>query len=76
MSANELTCLAEEVGILADKAGSKIGVVCLKVRRGRGQPSEPLVVMTFNQFKKLRDRVEILNDVRRRVQGETPAVCK
>ena len=46
LSLSALTYLAEEVDI-----------VCVKVRRGSGQPSEPLVVMTFAKFEKYRERM-------------------
>ncbi len=41
LSLESLTCLAEEKGV---------DVVCVKRRRGRGRPSQPLVVMTFQKF--------------------------
>lgn len=54
LSLNALTKLAEEMHERC-AAPNKIGVVCVKVRRGKGVKSEPLVVMTFAQFQKLRD---------------------
>jgi len=42
MSLEAMTSLAEEQGV---------DVLCLKVRRGRGRPSQPLVVMTFEKFQ-------------------------
>jgi hypothetical protein len=48
LSLEELTKLAEEG---ANHDG--LWVVCTKVRRGQGSPSSPLVVMTFNMFKRL-----------------------
>lgn len=44
MSLNALTKLAEEPGV---------DVVCVKVRRGAGKPSPALVVMTFENYKRL-----------------------
>ena len=41
LSLESLTCLAEEKGV---------DLVCVKVRRGKGKPSQPLVVMTFQKF--------------------------
>lgn len=72
LSINELTHLAEEVADFADVNGpkSKLGVVCVKIRRGRGQPSKPLVVMTFDQFEKFRDNSEIMEAIRKRKKGE------
>lgn len=74
LSLNELTNLAEEVETEAIKhqingGGSlpTIGVVCVKVRRGRGQPSQALVVMTFKVFEKLRDTFSIMDRIRERV---------
>ena len=42
LSLESLTQLAEEPGI---------EVVCVKRRRGKGKPSQPLVVMTFEKFR-------------------------
>ena len=50
MSLNALTKLAEEM-----TGQAKIGIVCVKVRRGCGQASAPLVVMTFDEFKRLQE---------------------
>jgi hypothetical protein len=50
LSLEELTALAE----VADQQGverSKVGLVAVKVRRGKGLPSPGLVVMTFEQFR-------------------------
>lgn len=47
LSLNALTKLAEEMTGLA-----KIGAVFVKVRRGCGQESAPLVVMTFEEFRR------------------------
>lgn len=61
LSLSALTDLAEHVGQRASEwdelpfTQDKIGVVCVKVRRGRGRPSQPLVVMTFEQFERLID---------------------
>lgn len=44
LSLEALTKLAEEPGV---------DVVCVKVRRGAGNPSPALVVMTFENFKRL-----------------------
>ncbi len=54
LSLNALTALAEEEAATADGEKHTIGVVCVKVRRGSGQPSAPLVVMAFSQFEKLK----------------------
>jgi hypothetical protein len=48
MSLNALTKLAEEM-----TGQNKIGAVFVKVRRGCGQVSAPLVVMTFSEFRRL-----------------------
>ena len=50
LSLNALTDLAEEMEAAGQRKG-KLGVVCVKVRRGMGYPSAPLVVMTFRQFE-------------------------
>jgi hypothetical protein len=50
LSLNALTKLAEEM-----TGQEKIGIVCVKVRRGCGQESAPLVVMTFDEFKRLQE---------------------
>ena len=63
MSVNTLSKLAEEMAALA--APSQIGIVCLKVRRGRGRISAPLVVMTFAQAERAG-----LN------KGTMPILCK
>lgn len=61
ISLNEVTKLAEHIAERATKypddygVADKIGVVCVKIRRGRGQKSAPLVVMTFDQFERLFD---------------------
>jgi hypothetical protein len=44
LSLEALTKLAEEPGV---------DVVCVKVRRGTGKPSPALVVMTFENYKRL-----------------------
>ena len=44
LSLEALTKLAEEPGV---------DVVCVKVRRGSGKPSPALVVMTFENYKRL-----------------------
>jgi hypothetical protein len=54
LSLNALTKLAEEMTGLA-----KIGAVFVKVRRGCGQGSAPLVVMTFQEFQRLLNRQEV-----------------
>lgn len=48
LSLNALTILAEEMTGLP-----KVGAVFTKVRRGCGQVSAPLVVMTFDEFRRL-----------------------
>ena len=47
MSLSNLTQLAEQMANTA--AGNQVGIVCVKLRRGRGRKSAPLVVMTFAQ---------------------------
>jgi hypothetical protein len=69
ISGNEITKLAEEVGGLADAYPNKIGVVCFKIRRGRGQPSASIVAMTFEQFEKLRNNPTILEEIRKRTNA-------
>lgn len=44
LSLETLTKLAEEPGV---------DVVCVKVRRGAGRPSPALVVMTFDNYRRL-----------------------
>lgn len=44
LSLEALTKLAEEPGV---------DVVCVKVRRGAGRPSPALVVMTFDNYRRL-----------------------
>ena len=53
LSLNELTKLAEEMEAQPDC----LGVVCVKVRRGTGVESQPLVVLTFNEFTKLKSLI-------------------
>lgn len=50
LSLDALSKLAEEMEA-AGLTKKKLGVVCVKVRRGRGCQSAPLVVMTFRQFE-------------------------
>ena len=57
LSLEALTKLAEEADQEAKVGGMAAGVVCVKVRRGRGQASPPLLVMTFDMFKRLRDQL-------------------
>lgn len=57
LSLNELTKLCEEVQQLAHSdltvIGTGFGVVCTKVRRGRGHESPPIIAMTFEAFKRM-----------------------
>lgn len=54
LSLNELTKLCEEVQtIAAENSAMKFGVVCTKVRRGRGDKSSPIIAMTFDAFRRL-----------------------
>ena len=57
LSLEGLTQLVEEMDEAAfeiDKErGQVVGVVCVKVRRGSGIKSPPLVVMSFDTFKKV-----------------------
>lgn len=56
LSLDTLTCLAEEMSGLANHK-NKVGGVLVKVRRGGGQKSAPLVVLTadiFDQYFNLR----------------------
>ncbi len=69
LSLNELTTLAEEMEAeslrnLTGK-GQKLGVVCTKVRRGRGQKSSTLVVMTDAMWLWLVDNPMTLDQIRR-----------
>lgn len=50
LSLEALTKLAEEME-LAGNQKKKLGVVCVKRRRGKGKPSPMLVVMTDDTFK-------------------------
>ena len=50
MGLPELTRLAEEMANMA--INGQIGVVCVKLRRGRGRVSAPLIVMTFAQAER------------------------
>jgi len=50
MSLEALTKLVEEVDTIA-KPTNNVGVVCVKVRRGKGKPSPSLVVMSFESFQ-------------------------
>ena len=72
MSLEELTALAEEMEALGLQS-EKLGVVCIKVRRGKGKKSAPLVVMTFPMWdwfcKHPTTLVEV--GVRRRIAIET-----
>lgn len=64
LSLNELTALAEE---LESTAGpEQLGVVCVKVRRGRGCPSPALVVMTEGMWERLVQYPSILERIRYR----------
>lgn len=48
-SLEQLTRLAEEMQVMGT-LDNKLGVVCTKVRRGRGKDSPILVTMTLPQF--------------------------
>ncbi len=66
LSLNELTTLAEEMEAEANKVDThKLGVVCTKVRRGRGQKSATLVVMTDAMWVWLLDHPEVLANIKR-----------
>lgn len=52
LSLEALTKLVEEMEIEANKS-DRLGVVCVKVRRGKGKPSPSLVVMSFEIFKQM-----------------------
>lgn len=52
MSLEDLTQLAEVAAAQGATKG-KLGVVAVKVRRGKGYPSPGLVVMTFEMFQRL-----------------------
>jgi len=70
LSVNELTHLAEEVAGEGLKL-EKLGVVCVKVRRGRGQSSRPLVVMTDEMWVWLLANAYLLADIKiRREHGK------
>ena len=56
LALEQLTKLVEEMDKDA-KPFSKVGVACVKVRRGKGQASAPLVVMSFESFKWFYDTV-------------------
>lgn len=49
LSLAELTALAEAVA-QDPRARTKLGIVGVKLRRGAGRKSEPLVVLTLSQF--------------------------
>lgn len=51
LSLEQLTALAEEVTVEAMKS-SRLGVVCVKVRRGSGKNSPILVVMTEEMWRR------------------------
>ncbi len=66
LSLNELTTLAEEMQAEGlTKQHHKLGVVCAKVRRGRGQKSSTLVVMTDDMWLWLVDNPIVLDQIRR-----------
>lgn len=74
LSLNELTHLAEEMAQIG-LAENKLGVVCAKVRRGRGRESATLVVMTDRVWKWLLERHHILFNIqqeRERHHGNDP----
>ena len=50
LSLEDLTQLAETAAAQGQATG-KIGLVAVKVRRGKGQPSPGLVVLTFETFR-------------------------
>lgn len=56
LSLEALTKLVEEMDVDAAKKG-KIGMVCVKVRRGKGVSSPGLVVMSFEAFNKMKSAV-------------------
>lgn len=51
LSLEALTQLAEEVQVEATKTG-RLGVVCVKVRRGKGKDSPIMVVMTEAMWRR------------------------
>jgi hypothetical protein len=59
MSLEELTALVESIDEQAappthdPMRTPRLGLVCVKVRRGKGKPSPTLVVMTSDTFKSL-----------------------
>jgi len=55
LSLESLTQLAEEMDAQAGHKGKLFGVVCVKVRRGQGKQSQPLIVMTADTFKKWKE---------------------
>lgn len=73
LSLNQLTKLAEvmEADGLRDSAkGQKLGVVCTKVRRGHGQKSATLVVMTDQTWLWLLANPETLRAINERREQE------
>ncbi len=52
LSLEELSQLAETAASQGRPKG-KLGLVAVKVRRGKGVPSQGLVVMTFEMFKRI-----------------------
>ena len=59
LSLEKLTQLAEEM----EGQPGTLGVVCVKVRRGTGRESAPLVVMTFEEFEKLKALIPMSTNI-------------
>ena len=63
LSLEKLTQLAEEMDVVGHHT-DRLGVVCTKVRRGRGKESPMLITMTRRQFMDWFDMTEGGNDGR------------
>lgn len=57
LSLEALTQLAETTEAQAIARQKPLGIVAVKRRRGRGKPSEPLIVMTLASWLRLREEL-------------------
>jgi len=78
LSLNALTKLTEEIEQEALRnligKGAKLGVVCAKIKRGRGQKSATLIVMTDTMWLWLLDNMSFMQEIQKRREKEAIGV--